>query len=289
MVEAAGAQHLTLDWIPLDEAHRRRPQAPARRAAGRGRHRRPHARRQAWIVTASAAEAPATYHLYEREQRQAHASCSAPAPSSRAYRLAPMHGEIIRARDGLELVSYLTLPHGSAAAARRRRCRWCCWCTAARGRATATASTPSTSGWPTAAMPCCRSTSAARPASARRSSTPATCEWGRKMHDDLIDAVDWAVEEGIADREPRRHHGRLLRRLCDAGRPRLHARGVLLRRRYRRPLQPGDAAGDHPALLGRVLREPRPPRRRSAHRGGHASCCRSARRSTLPATSPSRC
>ena len=35
----------------------------------------------------------------------------------------------------------------------------------------------------------------------------------------------------------------------------LHAGGVLLRRRHRRALQPGDAAGDHPALLGGVLRE----------------------------------
>ena len=25
-------------------------------------------------------------------------------------------------------------------------------------------------------------------------------EWGRKMHDDLLDAVDWAVKQGIADR-----------------------------------------------------------------------------------------
>ena len=26
-------------------------------------------------------------------------------------------------------------------------------------------------------------------------------EWGAKMHDDLLDAVDWAVSEGVADRE----------------------------------------------------------------------------------------
>ena len=29
---------------------------------------------------------------------------------------------------------------------------------------------------------------------------PATSQWGRKMHDDLLDAVAWAVKEGIADR-----------------------------------------------------------------------------------------
>ena len=51
-------------------------------------------------------------------------------------------------------------------------------------------------------------------------------QWGRKMHDDLLDAVDWAVKRGHRRQEARRHHGRLLRRLRDAGRPRLHARGV---------------------------------------------------------------
>ena len=152
--------------------------------------------------------------------------------------------------------------------ARKRRCRWCCWCTAGPGRGTDTASTRSTSGWPTAAGRCCRSTSAASTGFGKAFVNAGDLEWGRKMHDDLLDAVAWAVNEGIADPEPHRHHGRLLRRLRHAGGPRLHARGVLLRRRYRRAVQPGDAAGDHPALLGRILREPRPARRRSAHGGG---------------------
>src|SRR5262249_52934786 len=29
----------------------------------------------------------------------------------------------------------------------------------------------------------------------------ANLEWGGKMHDDLIDAVDWAIAQGIADRD----------------------------------------------------------------------------------------
>ena len=33
----------------------------------------------------------------------------------------------------------------------------------------------------------------------KRFTNAASLEWGRKMHDDLIDAVGWAVEEGIAD------------------------------------------------------------------------------------------
>ena len=38
-------EHLTLDWIPLDERIADDLEVPARRAAGRDRRRRPHARR----------------------------------------------------------------------------------------------------------------------------------------------------------------------------------------------------------------------------------------------------
>ncbi len=66
VVEAVGAQHLMLDWIPLDERiaadlkflHGELPGeiGVADRTLDDDR----------WIVTSSAAEAPGTYHLYER-------------------------------------------------------------------------------------------------------------------------------------------------------------------------------------------------------------------------------
>ena len=62
-----------------------------------------------WIVVASAAEAPATYHLYERhgakitELFATRPELDALPPVADAWRDHP-------ARDGLELVSYLTLP-----------------------------------------------------------------------------------------------------------------------------------------------------------------------------------
>jgi hypothetical protein len=71
-------------------------------------------------------------------------------------------------------------------------------------------------------------------------------QWGRKMHDDLLDAVDWAVAAGHHRRQGR-DHGRLLRRLCDARRPDLHAGQVRLRRRHRRAVEPQHPARHHPA------------------------------------------
>ena len=72
--------------------------------------------------------------------------------------LAKMHPVVIKSRDGLNLVSYLTLPKASDpdddGPARASRCRWCCSSTAARGPATTGASTPSINCWPIAATPC---------------------------------------------------------------------------------------------------------------------------------------
>ena len=63
-----------------------------------------------------------------------------------------------------------------------------------------------------------------------------TREFGRKMHDDLIDGVRWAVERGIADPKPCRDHGRELRRLRGAVRRCFHTRRVRCRRRSGRDL-----------------------------------------------------
>ena len=75
-------------------------------------------------------------------------------------------------------------------------------------------------------------------------------EWAGKMHDDLLDAVDWAVDREDRRSETRRDHGRQLRRLCHAGRPDVHARDVRLRRRHRRAVELAHAAEHDSALLG---------------------------------------
>ena len=75
-------------------------------------------------------------------------------------------------------------------------------------------------------------------------------EWAGKMHDDLLDAVDWAVEDKDRAQGQGRDHGRQLRRLRDAGRADVHARRVRLRRGHRRPAQHPHAARDDPAVLG---------------------------------------
>jgi dipeptidyl aminopeptidase/acylaminoacyl peptidase len=197
VVEAAGAQHLTLDWIALDERiaddlkhlHAELPGEVeiADRTLDDSR----------WIVTAGSAEAPTTYHLYDRGSGKI-TELFATRPELKVYRLAPMRAQVVKARDGLELVSYLTLPKGAKARpvaplpmvllvhggpwARDEygfnpNHQWL----ASRGWAVLSVNFRGSTGFGKAFI------------------NAGDLEWGRKMHDDLLDAVAWAVKEGIAD------------------------------------------------------------------------------------------
>jgi acetyl esterase/lipase len=198
VVEAVGAQHLMLDWIPLDERvaadlkflHGELPGeiGVADRTLDDDR----------WIVTSSAAEAPGTYHLYERGPRKLTALFES-RPELKSYRLAPMRGEVIKSRDGLELVSYLTLPastprkpaaplpmvllvHGGPWSRNEYgfdpQHQWL----ADRGYAVLSVNFRGSTGFGKAFL------------------NAGDLQWGRKMHDDLLDGVAWAVVQGIADR-----------------------------------------------------------------------------------------
>ena len=62
-----------------------------------------------WVVAVTAPDQPASWHLYCRSQRMTTRLFSS-RPKLEAVRLAPTRGVVITSRDGLELVSYLTLP-----------------------------------------------------------------------------------------------------------------------------------------------------------------------------------
>lgn len=197
VVEAAGAQHLALEWIPLDE----RVGADLERLHGALPGEVEVADRTlddtSWIVSAGAAEQPMAYHLYDRRSGDI-TELFTTRPELKSYRLAPMRSEVIRARDGLELVSYLTLPAG----AERRplaplpmvllvhggpwardaygfnpQHQWL----ADRGWAVLSVNFRGSVGFGKAFV------------------NAGDLEWGRKMHDDLLDALAWAVKGGIAD------------------------------------------------------------------------------------------
>jgi dipeptidyl aminopeptidase/acylaminoacyl peptidase len=197
VVEAIGAKHLALDWIALDE----RMAADLKRLHGALPGEVSIADRalddRCWVVAASAAESPTTYHLYRRDSGEL-SELFTTQPELKAYPLAPMRSELIRSRDGLDLPSYYTLPvgehlrpaaplalvllvHGGPWARDEYGFSALHQWLANRGFAVLSVNFRGSTGFGKSFV------------------NAGDLEWGRKMHDDLLDAVAWAVTEGIAD------------------------------------------------------------------------------------------
>jgi dipeptidyl aminopeptidase/acylaminoacyl peptidase len=174
--EAYSEYYLKNEWKPLDPAVRADFDHLSKTLPGQWAvASRPDAD-DIWIVVNDPITSPAAYHRYDRATKRL-TKLFTIYPQLEGAPLAPMTTHEIKSRDGLTLPSYLTLPAGSdpdGTAGRIRRCRWCCWSTAAPGRVTATATTPSTNGSPIVATRCCPPTSGRPPASARSSWRPAT-------------------------------------------------------------------------------------------------------------------
>ncbi|MEM2885061.1 MAG: S9 family peptidase, partial [Thermoproteota archaeon] len=156
-----------------------------------------------WILSFIMDESPTRYYLYDRKRKEARFLFT-DRKALEGFPLAKMNPTVIRSRDGLNLVSYYTLPVGSDSDRDGRpdeplplvlvvhggpwgRDEWGFdshhqWL-ANRGYAVLSVNFRSSVGFGKAFV------------------NAGNMEWGAKMHDDLIDAVDWAVKERIADPE----------------------------------------------------------------------------------------
>jgi dipeptidyl aminopeptidase/acylaminoacyl peptidase len=155
-----------------------------------------------WTVVAVVDDGPARFYLYDRTAKTANLLFTN-RKDLEGLPLAKMHPEVIKSRDGLDLVSYLTLPVGSDTRKSGRpdralpmvlvvhggpwaRDHWGLngedqWL-ANRGYAALSVNFRGSTGF------------------GKRFVNAGNREWAGKMHDDLIDAVQWAVGEGIADK-----------------------------------------------------------------------------------------
>ena len=151
-----------------------------------------------WIVTSSVDDGPARVFRYDRDTRRA-TFLFADRPDLEGLPLARMHPVTIRARDGLDLVSYLTLPpwddRGGRPSAPRAAVLFVhggpwwrdSWglrpphqLLANRGYAVLSVNFRGSTGFGKAFV------------------NAGDREWGRRMHEDLVDALRWLVAEGIA-------------------------------------------------------------------------------------------
>ena len=151
--------------------------------------------RRQWIVAYQYDNAPTEWFHYDRAARQARRLFSS-TPAWEGLPFVPMEPVVIHARDGLELVSYLSRPRGVQPTQRLpmvllvhggpwTRDVWGLYANhqwlANRGYAVLSVNYRGSTGFGKAFV------------------NAANLEWAGKMHDDLIDAVDWAIAHGIAD------------------------------------------------------------------------------------------
>ncbi|GHO47040.1 S9 family peptidase [Ktedonospora formicarum] len=149
---------------------------------------------QTWLVSYVVDDGPVAYYVYDRASKNGHFLFTN-QPELSNYLLAPMQPVTFQARDGLTLHGYLTLPEGESQTtlplvlnvhggpwARdswgyRAEAQWL----ANRGYACLQINYRGSTGY------------------GKDFLNAGNKEWGAKMHDDLVDAVHWAIEQGIAD------------------------------------------------------------------------------------------
>lgn len=156
-----------------------------------------------WLVRYTLSDAPETYYLYDRDEKQARELFNT-SPELAKLPLARLHPALAKSRDGFDLVGYYMLPrwsdldtdgkpdaplpmvmiiHGGPSDERVQygfypMVQWL----ANRGYAAFIANFRGSPGF------------------GKKFLNAQNLEWGGKMNDDIVDQVNWAVEHGIADK-----------------------------------------------------------------------------------------
>ena len=200
VVEALAVDYLREEWTALDPAIADDlKQLQAIGPGSFGVNARTHDD-QTWIVAYSAAEAPVTYYRYDRAAGGTLTRLFSARPALDGKPLVPQWPQEITSRDGKTLVSYLTLPksadtnndgkadvavpmvlfvHGGPWARDSYGYSPYAQWLANRGYATLSVNFRGSTGF------------------GKAFTNAGNGEWAGKMHDDLLDAVQWAVAEGV--------------------------------------------------------------------------------------------
>ncbi len=156
-----------------------------------------------WTVVYVLDDGPVQYYLYDRSEKKASFMFTNRKKLENA-KLSKMHPVVIKSRDGMNLVSYLTLPfwtdtdndvrpdkplpmvlyvHGGPWARNSWGYHTYHQWLSNRGYAVLSVNYRSSTGF------------------GKDFINAGNLEWAAKMHDDLIDAVNWTIDQGIADKE----------------------------------------------------------------------------------------
>lgn len=200
---AAAPVYMRTEWTALDPTIKPDLDAIARLSPGDYAVTSQTLDNNTWIVAFTESDGPVKYFKYDRPSRKGEFLFTNRS-SLEKYDLAAMQSVEIPSRDGLKLVSYLTVPRGTDTDGNGVPERpvpmvllvhggpWArdTWgynslhqLLANRGYAVLSVNYRGSTGF------------------GKRFINAADGEWAGRMHDDLIDAVDWAVGRGVADKD----------------------------------------------------------------------------------------
>jgi len=154
-----------------------------------------------WLVGFVMDDGPVRYYAYDRETKEPKFLFSN-RKDLEGQPLQKMHPVVIDSRDGLKLVSYLTLPPGSDPDGNGRPDKPLPMVLDVHGGPWARDSwglNPEHQLWANRGYAVLSVNYRGSTGFGKKFANAGNREWAGKMHDDLIDAVDWAVKERIAD------------------------------------------------------------------------------------------
>jgi dipeptidyl aminopeptidase/acylaminoacyl peptidase len=194
VVEAVGFDYLRNEWTVLDPSVKADFDALAKLHRGNMSLISRDRANKNWLIAYDNDQGPVAYYAYNRDAKKGEL-LFVNRPKLAQYTLARMEPVIIKTRDGMELVGYLTLPVGvepknlpfvlNVHGGPWGRDSWgydaeAQWF-ANRGYATLQVNFRASAGF------------------GKKFLNAGNLEWGAKMQDDLTDAVKWAIAKGIAD------------------------------------------------------------------------------------------
>ena len=196
---AYGVNYLRTEWKPLDAAVGRDIAFLEAQLKGDINVTSTTTDNDRWTVAVDPVTSPSSVWLFDRKTR-ALTKLYTPRPALEGMPLAPMYPVEIRSRDGLTLPSYLTLPPGADANSDGKADRPVPMVLFVHGGPWAR----DNFGYNSAHQLLANRGYAVLSVNYRGSTgfgkdfvTASNLQWGRKMHDDLLDATDWAVAQGV--------------------------------------------------------------------------------------------
>jgi len=147
-----------------------------------------------WLVAVTRDKGPVRFYSWDRKERKG-TFLFVHQPKLEGQTLAEMKPIKIKSRDGLTLNSYLTLPVGVPA----KNLPMVLWVHGGPWARDQWGYDPYAQWFANRGYACLQVNFRSSTGFGKKFLHAGDKQWGLKMHDDLLDAVDWAVKEGIAD------------------------------------------------------------------------------------------